>query len=126
MPAPGRANLNIYQGASWTESIIVREPDGDPVDLTGRKARLSILDDIKGVALATLTTENGGLTIDGPAGKVTPVMSYLETTDLPVVDDVESFPYVLKIINETPNPDVVDRILEGYAIVWPDPEPLTS
>lgn len=69
-----RANDDeIQQGATWEQSVEVVEPDEvTPSDLNGYTARMMIKasrDDA--TALLELTTENGGIVIDGADGVIT-------------------------------------------------------
>lgn len=122
MAVPTRTNLTIYQGATWSEAFTVRDAAGVVVNLTGKQARFTILREIKGEVLITLTTEDAEITNGGATGILTLNLTFEQTAALPVTEEIEVFPYVLKVINTTPTPDVIDRVYEGVVIVWPDPE----
>lgn len=65
-------NLVLRQGADWSRPLYLRQTtaDGDPVSLVGCTARMMIRKSIDGAVIATLTTENDGITIDGSEGKI--------------------------------------------------------
>lgn len=50
-----------------------------PVDMTGYTARMHVKDKIGGVLLLSLTTENGGITLDNVAKTITLLVSALDT-----------------------------------------------
>ncbi len=52
-----------------------------PMDLTGHTARLAIKDKIGGTALLSLTTENGGITLDNVAKTITLTVEATATDD---------------------------------------------
>ncbi|WP_020472369.1 hypothetical protein [Zavarzinella formosa] len=69
----GRWDITIEQGAAFGESYLIQGSDGNALDLTGCTAAMQVRVNIGDPsALLTLTTENGGLAIDGPNGAITP------------------------------------------------------
>lgn len=76
-----RTELIIIQGESWNREFYYREVsappkpdpmDEDPINLTGYTAAMIIKRQNTTVGESVdLTTENGGIVIDGAAGKVT-------------------------------------------------------
>ena len=70
--SPARRDLVIKQGATWLYPITWERPAGTPVDISGFTARMQIRDDAySSTVLVDMTTANGRITIDGPAGTVT-------------------------------------------------------
>ena len=64
-------NPVIDQGAIWNVIVEYQDSDGDPINLTNFTASLQVRQNYNSaVADLTLTTQNGGLTINGPAGTI--------------------------------------------------------
>ena len=84
MITPGRYDLTIYQGSTFSKSIQIRESDGlTPVNMTGYTARLQMRETFdSSTILVTLTTENGGISIDGATGSIVLTMSATATAAL--------------------------------------------
>lgn len=79
-----------------------------PVDLTGYAARMTIKDKIGGTLLMSLTTENGGITIDNTAKTITLNISAADTAAIAWkkgvfdLEMVSSGGVVTKIVEATP------------------------
>lgn len=68
-------DFTIEQGATWMEDIWWEADDGSPMPLTGYTARFQARSALTDPGtLVDLTTENGGIEIDGPTGKITLIM----------------------------------------------------
>lgn len=104
----------IQQGATWEQSIEVLEPDGvTPSNLTGYTARMMVKasrDDT--TALLELTTENGGIVIDGAAGSL---LLTISATDTAAIDWARAV-YDLELALS----GSVERILEGTIECTPE------
>ena len=122
MPA-AVADFTIEQGATWEQEVWWENADGTPKDLTGYAARMQArgkLDDPG--TLVDLTTENGGITIDGAAGKITLFMSDAETAalDWPAGQYVQqSGIYQLELVNAAGD-GFVTRLLRGTLTLDPE------
>lgn len=104
---PGRYTLTIFQGASLSLPLVWKDSAGVVVNITGYTARLHVRQSIEDVAtLLTLTTENGGIVVDGPAGKITLTMTAAATAALTFTSGV----YDLELIAAG---GVVSRLLMG-------------
>ncbi len=66
-------NFEVDQNATFTFEVQYTEEDEvTPIDLTGASAKMQVRDTKGGSKLAfTLTSPSGGITIDGPNGKLT-------------------------------------------------------
>jgi len=104
----------IQQGATWTQSVEVVEPDEvTPSDLTGYTARMMVKETRADTTpLFELTTENGGLTIDATAGVVTIEVSATITAAIEWRLAIYDLELVLG--------DSVERILEGTIECTPE------
>ncbi|MCY1167578.1 hypothetical protein D9M73_75460 [compost metagenome] len=69
-------DYELNQGSAISVPFLYTDPAGAIVDLTGYTARMQVRAGIgSAVVLLELTTENGGLVIDGAAGKLTMVIT---------------------------------------------------
>ncbi len=112
MPA-GTHNFEIEQGATWTREILVKDSLGVPIDLTGITARMQIRDTVESSSfLIELSTANGRITVNGPAGELTLTISAVDTAAL-----MTGGVYDLEIVNVDAT---VDRLLEGNVVLSPE------
>ena len=73
-------DLEIEQGATFTADLSAADAAGDPIDLTGYTARMSIKRDAReSTALLELTTANGRILITAATGLVQLVLTAAET-----------------------------------------------
>lgn len=76
-------NWEVDQNATFTFSIEYKDSNDNPIDLTGSTAKMQVRDTKGGSKLAfTLTSPAGGITIDGPNGKITIRMTPTQTNKL--------------------------------------------
>jgi outer membrane receptor protein involved in Fe transport len=76
-------NWEVDQNATFTFSIEYKDSSNNPIDLTGSTAKMQVRDTKGGSKLAfTLTSPSGGITIDGPNGKITIRMTPTQTNKL--------------------------------------------
>ena len=79
----GQKNFEVDQNATFTFVIEYKDDEGDPIDLTGSTAKMQVRDTKGGSKLAfTLTSPSGGITIDGPNGKITCKITPTQTNKL--------------------------------------------
>lgn len=108
----GIYNIFCEQGTTFSRSFELQYPDEIdpnifyPYDLTDYTARMQVRRTIESsTVLISLTTENGGIAIDGPEGRVLVLMTDEQTSDL-----TSSGVYDLEIIA----PDgAVSRLVQG-------------
>jgi hypothetical protein len=76
----GIYNATVDQGSIWNLTIVYQDSDGDPIDLTGYTAAMQLRQNYNSeLADLTLTTANGGLTINGPTGTIQVSASAVQT-----------------------------------------------
>lgn len=66
-------DIVVEQNADWTHTFAVTSDGTTPVDLTGARGRMQIRNFYQmqgGIVLAEASSQNGGITIDGPQGLV--------------------------------------------------------
>lgn len=79
----GIYNITIEQGATFSRTITVSNPDDTPYDLTGFTARMHIRRDItSSTIMMQLTTENGRITLSGEDGEVVLSISAADTATI--------------------------------------------
>jgi hypothetical protein len=79
----GQKNFEVDQNATFTFIVEYKDNNGSPINLTGCTAKMQVRDTKGGTKLAfTLTTPAGGITIDGPNGKLTVKMTPTQTNKL--------------------------------------------
>ena len=76
-------NFEVDQNTTFTFIVEYKDSNDLPIDITGSTAKLQVRDTKGGTKLAfTLTSPSGGITIDGPNGKVTCKMTPTQTNKL--------------------------------------------
>lgn len=113
--AASKLKLLIDQGATFRKKLTWKAGSpAVPVDLTGCTARMQIRAEISAdVPLATLTTENGGITLGGVSGTVELFMDDAKTSAFSWTEAVYDLEVVLA------NGDV-RRLLFGAVVVSPE------
>jgi len=78
---PANYNLVIYQGATFSQNFIWKDPDQNPIDVTGYTARMMARGAVSSpTPFIDLTTVNGGITLGGATGSVTINMTAAQTS----------------------------------------------
>lgn len=68
----GIYNTTIDQGSMWNVIFVYKDPNDNPINLTGYTAAMQLRQTYDSATAAlTLTTENGGIIITGATGTVT-------------------------------------------------------
>ena len=76
-------NFEVDQNTTFTFTVEYQDNSGNPIDLTGASAKMQVRDSKGGQKLAfTLTTPLGGISLDGPNGKLTIKMTPTQTNKL--------------------------------------------
>lgn len=97
-------NIEIDKGSTFRASLVwkVGEP-AVPKDLTGYTGRMQIRPDVDSPTIYhEMTTANGGISIDGPNGKISLFISDTDSTGFDWDDAV----YGLELIDSAGNSDV--------------------
>lgn len=103
----GKYDFTLEQGATFSRDIVYKDANGAIVNLTGYSARMQIrVFKDSSAALLSATTQNGKITVDGAAGKISVVIAPSDTNAL----DFDKAVYDLEI--ESASGTVV-RLLEG-------------
>jgi predicted secreted Zn-dependent protease len=103
----GIYNITCEQGATFTRTFTITDPDGDIVDLSGYTGRMQVRRDVESsAALIELTSANGRLVITPLLGEITINLTPALTAGI-TRDGI----YDLEIVNTTSG--VVYRVLKG-------------
>lgn len=79
----GQKNFEVDQNATFSFILEYKDDNGNAIDLSGASAKMQIRDTKGGNKLAvTLTSPSGGITIDGPNGKLNVKLTPTQTNKL--------------------------------------------
>jgi hypothetical protein len=79
----GQKNFEVDQNATFSFVVEYKDESDNAIDLSGASAKMQIRDTKGGTKLAvTLTSPSGGITIDGPNGKLTVKMTPTQTSKI--------------------------------------------
>lgn len=110
MQAPGKLDLDVYQGATFSY-VLTWKVDDVAVNLTSYTARLQARTTPAATATAlSMTTSGGGITLGGAAGTITLARTATQTAAL------TPGRYVYDLELESAG-GVVTRLIEGELIV---------
>ncbi len=112
--------LNLYQGQTFRTEIAFLSPDGTPIEMAGRQARMQARESIESpVAILDLSTDQGTLELD-PGGIVRFNLTAAQTAQLGSGShDVEQWVFDLELF--VPGAvEVVRRVLTGVIVFWPE------
>jgi hypothetical protein len=113
MATAGIYNFVIDQGATYTLQMVYQDGAGNPINLTGYTAKMQLrLKFGAPDAALTLTTENGGITINGPTGTI----NLLATDEQTLALDPLLYLYDLDIITG----GTIERLIMGQITVRPE------
>lgn len=113
MAIAGIYNFTMDQGSTYTVQMAYLDPNGTPINLTGYTAKMQLrLQYGDPVAALTLTTENGGITINGPTGTI----NILATDEQTLTLQPTFYVYDLDIISG----GTIERLVQGQITVRPE------
>lgn len=108
-------DITIEQGATFLLPLLWKDPQGDPVDLTGYSAKMQVRRKAGSVdpPLLDLSSTNGGITLGDAAGTIVITASATQTTAMTGRTGV----YDLELTSPT---GVVTRLVEGAVDIHPE------
>lgn len=115
---PAFVLLHMYQGQTFNDEVVLRETNGDPLDLTGRTARMQVREYRGGPVVLTLTTENGGITLTA-LGEIKFYVSAAVLAEIVSQYDYEQWVYDLELVTPGVDP-LVERPIYGTVVFWPE------
>ena len=109
---PGKYNMVCPQGSTFTKQLTYTIDDV-PVNLTGYTARMQVREKHTSASVITsITTENGGISINSVNGKINLYLSSTATAAIVAKEYV----YDLELVSS----NNVYRLIEGKFIVTPE------
>jgi len=106
----GIYNDTLDQGATYNLVVVYKDANDTPIDITGFSAFMQLRENFDStVADLTLTTANGGISINGPLGEITITATAAQTTTL----TSDYYLYDLELVNGS----AVTRLLQGQITV---------
>lgn len=120
---PLRYDFPLYQGATFDETLVIKDADGVAVNLTGKKFRAQIRPEIgSSTILASCSTAAGHFTLPGGGtdGKVRWVISAAVTAALPLQNEKQQWVYDVEMFDDGVSPEYVERLLEGKIRAYPE------
>ena len=109
MANPGRYNINIYKGTTFTLAPVWKI-DNSPVLMQGYSANMQVRAATDTAVIITLSTANGRAVITGSQGKTTLTLTASETAALPAGTYIYD-------LNLTAPDTTVTKILQGAFVV---------
>lgn len=100
------------QGATLSLALTYKDPDGDPVNLTGYTARMQVRESVSAASTLVAITSSSGITLGGSAGTIQISLSATTTAALPK----GSYVYDLELSSG----GTVTRLLKGAFTVDPE------
>lgn len=101
----GKHNFYMEQGATWAEEVIIKDVNGDPINLTGYTACMQVRLTYGSTIIISMSTANGRITITPLTGTLSILVSAADTTTLA--------PGVYKYDLEITSGAYISRVLEG-------------
>jgi hypothetical protein len=106
----GIYNDTLDQGATYNLVVVYKDANNTPINITGFSAFMQLRENFDStVADLTLTTANGGISINGPLGEITIIATAAQTTTL----TSDYYLYDLELVNGS----AVTRLLQGQITV---------
>ena len=110
---PTKFNIDIIRGSRYLKSFVYQDSTRTPIDLTGLDARMQIRErESSPDPEIELTTTNGKLSIVGLDGKISIILTAIDTAGITINNGV----YDLELYDSA-DLDVVDTILEGAVTI---------
>lgn len=120
---PVRANFTVYQGADWTQCILLTDPTSitdppAPLDLPWTVARLTIRDDYDGTILLQLGTADGSIVFTAVDGQIT--LNIPGTVSELLKLNGDALYGVYDLVCSNPMIPVIDQVARGFFVFWPE------
>lgn len=103
----GQKNWDVDQDTTFTFVVEYKDPDDAIINLTGATAKMQVRDATAQKLAFTLTSPNGGITIEGNLGKVTVRMTPTQTKKI-------FYPKSIYDLIVTDSNSVKTKLLGGY------------
>lgn len=109
-----RYDFKLNQGTDLTVPFFLTDESGKALNLSGFSAQMQLRSNsYTGNLIDTLTSENGGLVLDGDAGSLTVIFSHGKTEEYPATALV----YDIELVSPS---NLITRVVEGRIAVSPE------
>lgn len=121
---PANANFAVYQGATFSDCIYLRESDKTtPVVFVYTHARLQLREDYDSPVILSLTTtlsaSGTGIVLTANLGQIQINIAATDSEGLSLFGDATLYRYDIVCWDSSGAP-VYDRVAEGYFVIWPE------
>lgn len=103
-------NFTLDQGSTFTQTLIYKDSEGNPVDLTNYTARSKARASLESNVIIWNLTNGNGITLGGATGEITLTISAADTADY---EPGAVYVYDLELINGT----TITRLIQGQVTV---------
>jgi hypothetical protein len=103
-------NFTLDQGATFTQTLIYKDSDGELVDLTSYTARSKARASLESNVVIWNLTNGNGITLGGATGEITLTLSAATTADY---EPGAVYVYDLELVNGS----TVTRLIQGQVTV---------
>jgi len=115
---PASVNFWLYQGATFTAPVTLKDSDQNPIDLTGYSGKLMMRRDISDASpIATFQTTDATMVLGGTAGTVTLNMTATLTAGLTI--DFAGEVWYHDLLLKHADGVTVDKPYQGVVIAAP-------
>lgn len=118
---PATINFHLYPYATFSETQVLKDADGTPIDLTGYTAVMHIRRERSDPdPLYTLSTATGEIELGDTDGSIVITLAASTTEDAQLLDpDGEAWVHDILLTNPADTPATVDRVYQGVIFVHP-------
>lgn len=103
-------NFTLDQGSTFTQTLVYKDSEGNPVDLTSYTARSKARASLESNVIIWNLTNGNGITLGGATGEITLTISAADTADY---EPGAVYVYDLELINGT----TITRLIQGQVTV---------
>jgi hypothetical protein len=103
-------NFTLDQGSTFSQTLIYKDSEGNPVDLTSYTARSKARASLESNVIIWNLTNGNGITLGGATGEITLTISAADTANY---EPGAVYVYDLELINGT----TITRLIQGQVTV---------
>lgn len=103
-------NFTLDQGSTFTQTLVYKDSEGNPVDLTSYTARSKARASLESNVIIWNLTNGNGITLGGATGEITLTIDAADTADY---EPGAVYVYDLELINGT----TITRLIQGQVTV---------
>lgn len=118
---PATLNFHLYQHATFSERVVLKDVDGLPINLTGYTALMQVRRERSDAEpLYSFSTATGEIVLGGVDGSIELSLAADATDDVALLDpDGDVWVHDILLTNPADTPPTVDRVYQGYVFVHP-------